>query len=187
MSRLPPLTASLASDYEARAQVRGGVDTVGMELDIATLYRRYGDMVLNRCRSLLGNEADAQETAQDVFLKLHRSRDRFRGEAAPSTYLFKATTTTCLNKLRTRYRRKEDMVEELPPVPTDTLLDSVAIRQLVQQVLQLADERTEACVVYHFVDGMTHDETGEMLGITGAAVRKRIGVFKRKVSALETT
>jgi len=177
-----------SSDYEAKAEVRGGVRRLRQELDIAALYRRYGDMVLNRCRSLLGNEADAQETAQDVFLKLHRSRDRFRGDAAPSTYLFKATTTTCLNKLRTRRRRKEDMVEELPPVvANDTLLDSVEIKQLLDQVLELADERTEACVIYHYMDGMTHAETGEILGISGAAVRKRISVFKKKVSQRETS
>ncbi len=153
------------------------------ELDIASLYRRYGDMVLNRCRSLLGNEADAQETAQDVFLKLHRNRSRFRWDAAPSTYLFRATTTTCLNKLRTRRRRREDMVEELPPVvANDTMLDQIELRQLLDQVLVLADERTEACVIFHYVDGMTHAETGEMLGISGAAVRKRISVFKKKVA-----
>jgi RNA polymerase sigma-70 factor (ECF subfamily) len=151
-------------------------------LDVAALYRRYGDMVLRRCRSLLGNEADAEEVAQEIFLKLHRSSKGFRGEASPSTYLFKATTTTCLNRLRTRRRRREDLVDELPPAPHDDgLIDAVELRQLIDIVLADEDERTTACVIYHFVDGMTHDETGKMLGISGAAVRKRIGKFKTKM------
>ena len=45
------------------------------------------------------------------------------------------------------------------------------------------DERTCSCVVFHFVDGMTHDEVGALLGISGAAVRKRIRTFRLKVQA----
>ncbi len=150
--------------------------------DIDALYRRYGDMVYGRCRSLLGNHADAQETCQDIFMKLHRYRDRFRGDAAPTTYLFKVTTTTCLNQLRTRKRRREDIVDELPPVVvTDTMLDAVEVRQLVDDLLSGEDERTQSCVIYHYVDGMTHDEAGGLLGISGAAVRKRIAKFRNKM------
>ncbi len=179
-NRLPGL-ASLTSEPRSREATRAKNRE---DLDIAQIYRRYGDMVLGRCRGLLGNEADAQEAAQDVFLKLHRYRDSFRGDASPTTYLFKITTTTCLNRIRTRKRRPEDPVEELPPpVETDTLLDLVELRQLVNVLLADEDERTIHSVVYHYADGMTHAEVGEILGISGAAVRKRIGVFKAKVAA----
>lgn len=152
-------------------------------LDIPALYRRYGDLVYGRCRTLLRNDADAQDALQEVFLKLHRYRDSFRGEASPSTWIFKITTTTCLNRLRTRRRRPEDPVEELPPLPTtDSVLDTLAVRELCDRLLDGADERTRECVVYHFVDGMTHDEVGELLGISGAAVRKRIATFRASLA-----
>lgn len=159
---------------------------VAGKLDIAQLYRQYGDMVLGRCRTLLGNDADAQEITQEVFLKLHRKQHLYRGEASPSTFLYKVTTTTCLNHLRSRRRRPEDPVEELPPprrgeLPTDALLESVEVRHLLDELMVDEDDRTRACLVYHYVDGMTHDETGEVLGISGAAVRKRIAKFKAKV------
>jgi RNA polymerase sigma-70 factor (ECF subfamily) len=148
-------------------------------LDITVLYRRYGDLVLGRCRTLLRNDADAQDALQEVFLKLHRYRDGFRGEASPSTWLFKITTTTCLNRIRTRRRRPEDPVEELPPMEsTDSLLDTLAMRDLIGRLLDGQDERTQSCVVFHYVDGMTHDEIGELLGVSGAAVRKRISTFR---------
>ena len=152
------------------------------QLDITMLYRKYGDMVQGRCRTLLRDEIDAQDAMQEVFLKLHRYRDSFRGDASPSTYLFKITTSICLNRLRSRKRRPEDPVEELPPgEETDSLLDTVALRQLLDRLLADEDERTQACLVYHYVDGMTHDEAGEMLGISGAAVRKRIATFRTKL------
>jgi RNA polymerase sigma-70 factor (ECF subfamily) len=150
-------------------------------LDVTALYRSHGDLVLGRCRTLLRNEADAQDALQEVFLKIHRHRESFRGESSPSTWLYRITTTTCLNRIRTRRRRPEDPVEELPPVITDSLLDGLAIRDLVERLLASEDERTQSCVVYHYVDGMTHDEIGEMLGISGAAVRKRISTFRASI------
>jgi len=149
-------------------------------IDIEDLYRRYGDLVVGRCRSLLRDDADAQEAAQEVFLKLWRYRDAFRGEASPTTWLFRITTTTCLNRLRTRRRRPEDPVEDPPGVAVDTLLGAVETRRLLDVALAEEDEGTVAALVYHYVDGMTHDEAGALLGITGAAVRKRIAQFRAR-------
>ena len=149
-------------------------------LDVTDLYHRYGDLVFGRCRTLLRNEADARDAVQEVFLKLHRYRDSFRGEASPSTFLFKITTTTCLNRIRSRKRHPEDPVEEMPVrASTDSVLDLIAIRELLDRLLGDEDDRTRECLVYHYVDGMTHDEVGEILGISGAGVRKRISTFRR--------
>lgn len=149
-------------------------------LDVSDLYRRYGDLVLGRCRTLLRNEADARDVVQEVFLKVHRYRDSFRGDASPSTWLFRITTTTCLNRIRSKRRRPEDPVEELPAgATTESVLDQLAVRQLLDRLLADQDDRTRECVVYHLVDGMTHDEVGELLGISGAAVRKRISTFRQ--------
>lgn len=151
-------------------------------LDIEAMYRRYGDLVYGRCRTLLGNDADAAEVSQDVFIRLMRYAAAFRGEASPSTYLFKITTTTCLNRIRTRKRRREDLVEELPvQQANDTLRSDVEVRQLLDLLLADEEDRTVACVVYHFVDGMTHQEAGDIIGISGGAVRKRISKFRVRV------
>ena len=155
---------------QARTEVR---------VDIPSLYRRYGDLVLGRCRTLLRNEADAQDAMQEVFLKAHRYAGEFRGESSPSTWLYRITTTTCLNWMRSRKRHPEDLVDEMPAsAGVDSMLDRVATRQLLRLLLSDEDDRTQACLIYHYVDGMTHDEVGEVLGISGAAVRKRISTFR---------
>jgi RNA polymerase sigma-70 factor (ECF subfamily) len=176
----PPRDYGAGTDAQRGAMARA-------PLDIEELYRKYGDLVYGRCRSLLSNEADAQEAAQEVFLRVWRYRDGFRGDASPTTYLFKVTTTTCLNRLRTRRRRPEDPVEELPPgtdaSPNDTALRTAELRQLLELVLQHEDERTVSAVVYHYADGMTHDEVGQLLGVTGAAIRKRIAQFRSRLAS----
>lgn len=185
---LTALAARLVDHGEPAAPSRDNARSAGavwgrrVNIDVEALYRKYGDLVLGRCRTLLRNEADAQEAAQEVFLRVHRYQDAFRGESSPSTWLFKVTTTTCLNRLRTRRRRPEDMMEE-PPLGAveDTVLTGTDLRDLVERVLELADETTRACVVYHVVDGMTHDEVGELVGLGGAAVRKRIATFRKRL------
>jgi RNA polymerase sigma-70 factor (ECF subfamily) len=135
----------------------------------------------------LRDEIEAQDAVQEIFLELHRYRDRFRGEASPSTFLYKITTTRCLNRLRSRKRHPEDPVEEFPREPsTDAMLDPVELRQLVRRVLEAADDRTQECVLYHVVDGMTHDEVGALVGLSGAAVRKRVAGWRRQAAATLT-
>ncbi len=171
--------ATLDQVPPAKARARGR----SMALDVAELYRRYGDMVLGRCRSLLRNDADAQEACQEVFLKVHRYQNSFRGDSSPTTWLYRVTTTTCLNKLRSKKRRPEDPHEEPPAIETnDSMLTGHEVRDLVDRVLSLADEKTQACVVHHYVDGMTHKEVGVIVGLSAAAVRKRIGVFKKRIA-----
>ena len=176
---IAPLMAMPSEAPHARASgsIEGARSTVA--LDITTLYRRYGDLVQGRCRTLLRNDADAQDATQEVFLKAHRYASEFRGDASPSTWLFRITTTTCLNMMRSRKRHPEDPVEVLPEMLCqDSVLDQLMVRQLLQLALKEEDERTQACLIYHYVDGMTHEEAGDMLGISGAAVRKRISAFR---------
>lgn len=156
-------------------------------LDVAALYRRYGDMVYGRCLSMLHNDADAVDAMQEVFLKAHRYADDFRGGSKPSTWLYRIATNQCLNVIRSRKRRPEDPVEEIqdhaPPAVGDSALTTLAQRQLVVRLLDGWDERTQQCVVYCYMDGMTQDEVGELLGISGAAVRKRLAKFRVQTQA----
>src|SRR6185503_9689841 len=133
-----------------------------MAIDVESLYRRYGDLVLGRCRTLLGSDAEAQEASQEIFLRVHRYSASFRGDASPSTFLFRVTTNHCLNVLRSRRRRPEDVQEDLSFVP-DVMKDRAEVRELLDKVLAGQDETTMACVVYHMLDGMTHDEAGTMV------------------------
>ena len=153
-------------------------------LDVAALYRSYGDMVLGRCRTLLRNETDAQDACQEVFLKVHRYRHSFRNEAKPSTYLFRVTTTVCLNRIRSRSRRREDLRDEPTPIPVrDSHLEASELRDVLRHVMAEADDKTQACVIFHVVDGMTHKEIGDLMGLSAAAIRKRISTFKRRLAA----
>jgi RNA polymerase sigma-70 factor (ECF subfamily) len=180
------MVASLARDLAipaAESRTIGIEARLGraMAIDVESLYRRYGDLVLGRCRTLLGSDADAQEACQEIFLRVHRYSASFRGDASPSTFLFRVTTNHCLNVLRTRRRRPEDAEEDLSFV-ADVMRDRAEARELLDRVLAGQDPKTMQCIVYHLLDGMTHEETGKLVGLSGAAVRKRLAKFRREVA-----
>jgi RNA polymerase sigma-70 factor (ECF subfamily) len=159
----------------------------GQCADVTALYRRYGAMVLSRCRQLLRNDADAQEACQEVFLKVHRFGSSFRGDANPSTFLYRVATNTCLNRIRTRKRRPEELIDEHERY--GAAVEEGAgerERRLAEWVTRLAedcDERTRELVLYVYVDGLTQEEAGQIVGISASAVRKRLTAFRDALRA----
>ena len=81
------------------------------ELDVGALSRRYGPMVLRRCRWLLRHEDDALDACHDVFVRLIEHRARLDAQF-PSSLLYRMATNICLNRIRDRGRRPEDQDEE---------------------------------------------------------------------------
>jgi len=70
------------------------------------LVRRYQDKVMATCVRMLGNREDAEDAAQEVFVKVYDALPRFDPRAKFSTWLFRVTTNHCLNVLRARRVRR---------------------------------------------------------------------------------
>ncbi len=80
--------------------------------DVDALYRRYGPMVLRRCRFLLRDEHQAVDAMQDGFVNVLRHLDAL-DTSAPSALLHKVATNVCLNRMRGNRRRPQDRDEAL--------------------------------------------------------------------------
>ncbi len=77
-------------------------------LSTEQLYARYAPMVIRRCNKLLGDESSAADIAQEVFIKVWEKRDALNTEY-PSSLLWRMATNLCLNHIRDRKRRGEDI------------------------------------------------------------------------------
>ncbi len=159
-----------------------------MAIDVEALYRRYGPMVLRRCRRLLGDDEKAWDAMQDVFVQLLRNEDRLDA-TAPSSLLYRIATNVCLNRLRSQSRRPED--------PADALIDEIArvaadeprsqARLTLDRLLGRAGESqsTAAMAVMHWVDGMTHEEVAREFGMSVSGVRKRLRLLQARIGEIE--
>jgi len=155
-------------------------------LDVDSLYRKYGPMVLRRCRRLLVDEEQALDAMQETFVKLLRYQDKLT-DKAPSSMLYTIATNICLNMMRAASRRPRTTGEEA--LERIAAADDVEAAALDRTVLDgiFANERasTRTMAVMHYVDGMTLEEVADHVGLSVSGVRKRLRVLKQRTRSLE--
>jgi RNA polymerase sigma-70 factor (ECF subfamily) len=145
------------------------------DLDVEALSRRYGPMVLRRCRRLLGDEDDALDACQEVFVRLLQHRGRLDARY-PSSLLYRMATNLCLNHIRDRGRR--------PALADEGLLMRIAsaeepggvseARLLLDRLFGRHPESSRTMAVLHFLDGLTLEEVAAETGLSVSGVRKRL-------------
>lgn len=156
-------------------------------MDVETLYRNYGPMVMRRCRSILADEEEAKDALQDTFVRVLRYRDRLT-DRAPSSLLYTMATNVCLNRLRSSRQAR------IVPVGDDTeaLLaehdgnDRILDRVLAEKILGTLDEATRETALDRYVRGKTLCETATCRGLSVSGVRKRLNTVTahaRRVNA----
>lgn len=155
-------------------------------IDVEALYRKYGPMVLRRCRRLLRNEEAALDAMQETFARVLRNRDRL-DESGPSSLLFRVATNVCLNLLRSeRHLAREVDDEVLLEIASGESVEETGVaRQLVEWAFRLESDSTRTIAVMRYVDGMTLAETAQAAGLSVSGVRKRLAGLSARLRALE--
>jgi RNA polymerase sigma-70 factor (ECF subfamily) len=148
-------------------------------MDIENLYQRYGPMVMRRCNRLLGDENEALDATQDVFVKLLERRHRIDVEY-PSSFLFRIATNLCLNRIRDRRRRGETSDDDLLHRLADMEEPEARFEagSMLAGLFRKHRESTRTIAVLHFVDGMTLEETAREVGMSVSGVRKRLRALR---------
>jgi RNA polymerase sigma-70 factor (ECF subfamily) len=155
------------------------------------LFRRYGAAVSRQAMTLLGNEAEAEEVMQDVFLTLYEKAHTFRGDAALSTWLYRLTANAALSRLRRRKRRPEVALDDYLPQFRDDghhLVRPVVdwsqdvercyaaeeLRRLLQQAIEVLRPVDKAVLVLSDVEELSNRDIGDILGLSVQAVKARL-------------
>jgi RNA polymerase sigma-70 factor (ECF subfamily) len=148
-------------------------------IDIDAYYEKYAPMIYRRCLGILGNEDDALDAVQDVFVKLLRHHKRLHDQFL-SSLLYTIATNTCLNRLRKQ--KHQGIAYNDPETLTghDPEYERVEAKMLMESILRSESESTRAiCFMYHR-DGMTLEEIGKLTSLSVSGVRKRLLVFNAR-------
>lgn len=156
-----------------------------MAVDIESLYRAHGPLVLRRCRRLLRDEGKALDAMQDVFVELLRRKETL-DERAPAALLLRTATNVCLNRLRTERRHPEDREEALlAAIASDTggaNQESRSLaRRMVDRLFADSPDSTALIAVLHYVDRLTLEEVAAEVGLSVSGVRKRLAGLRARL------
>jgi RNA polymerase sigma-70 factor (ECF subfamily) len=145
---------------------------------VAALYRAHADRVAAWAHRLGGPGVDVEDVVQEVFLTAHRLWSGFRGEAKPTTWLFRITANVVRHRRRKeRWRRwlggsAGDVAGQIGadgPTPIEALEQKEAAR-LVYAALDALPEKYRTVLVLFEIEGHAGEEVAELLGVKLATV-----------------
>ena len=150
---------------------------------LAVLYAAHGAEVLGTAYRILGNRADAEDTLQDVFVGLPEALGRYREEGKLGAWLRRLTARAALMRLR-RGRRETAFAAAFDRPASGGGDSGVLHRLAVADALDRLPDTLRQVLLLKEVDGFTHDEIAEMLGISPGASGVRLHRAWRAVRAL---
>lgn len=154
-----------------------------MELDeIELLYKKYGPMVLRRCRFLLRDEDRAFDAMQDVFVKLITHHKKLIN-SYPSSLLYKIATNICLNIIKSDNKKNLLHNNEILSgiASEDDFEEKIAVADILDKIFGREQVSTRMIAVMYYVDGMTLDEVASESGLSVSGVRKRLRTLSNKL------
>jgi len=160
----------LAADGDARA--------------IRSLYDRYAPRVYAVVRRIAGDDDLAQDYAQEAWIRAIRALPTFRGDARFSTWLHRIAVNAALQALRkTETRRKRE-----GPAPVDAAIPPAVGDSLLQRKLEGAldglPEGMRRVLILHDVEGYTHEEIGDALGVTSGTSKSQLFKARAKMRVM---
>jgi RNA polymerase sigma-70 factor, ECF subfamily len=152
----------------------------------ATFVGRHEHRVRVVLMRLLRDARDVEEATQDVFVQAWRHLDRFRGDAAPSTWLYRIAVNEALMRQRRRQLVETELDEATAAPRSSSTASAAEIAELRSfLLLQISELPFEyrAPLVLRDVSGLSNEEVAAVLGITVAAAKSRVHRARMRVRA----
>ena len=174
------------ADVQCMERLRRGDD-----LALNDLMDRWKEPLLSFCLRYTGNLSDARDIAQETFVKVYTSRERYRPKAAFSTWLFTIAMNLCRMRARWRSRHPEVLDADSdgqsqvgaaagdPSQETDRLALG---RDLERAIAKLPHELRAAFVLYE-VNGLSYREAGKIAKCSEKAVERRLARAREHLRA----
>ena len=153
--------------------------TLSMD-DFDNLYRKYGPMVLRRCRFILKNEEKALDAMQDTFVRLIERKEKISNVC--SSLLYTMATNICLNKIRSDKLRNGPEFDVIAEIVEDSAssegTEKIETSILLDCIFSERDTKDRQIAILHYVDGYTLEETSKKMKMSVSGIRKRLEKLK---------
>lgn len=131
--------------------------------------------MLGICLGLLRNPTEAEDAAQDIFVKAYQQLPSFKGEAQFSTWIYRIAVNHCLDLQRKRARQATEPIDQVPdPVGDPSPQQSLEQKDLAKRLLAGLSEAERAALVLRESQGLSYEEIAVVLKISVDAVKSRL-------------
>jgi len=162
------------------------------------LVLNYQNRIFNTCYRILGDYHEANDSAQDVFVKVFRSLKKFRFRSSFSTWIYRIAINTCRNKLRSAgYRRRKNTMRLAPPNDGEEVPYSIEIGDesrtpgkvldrkeqgiMIQKAIDSLPESQKSVVVLRDIEGFTYEEIADITGLNPGTVKSKLARARHKL------
>jgi RNA polymerase sigma-70 factor (ECF subfamily) len=149
------------------------------------LVERHRQRVWRICYRLLGNEQDASDAAQEVFVRLFMNRAKFAGRSKYSTWVHGIAVRTCLTMRRGRGRRqKHENVasdEQWEQNQPGRQTSAEGLNLDLMKMLECLDEEDRALLILKYAESYDYDELAKIFELSTSACKMRISRAREKL------
>lgn len=173
-------------------------------MDAEELFEKFSPMVYNLALRLSGNKSDAQDIAQDAFLKAVRGLADLREESFAGTWLYRITVNVWKNRVRSEKRRsfwktfsldwgkdgdeKPALQLQSPDAPVDAALEKQDEKTALEKALAQLGPEERAMLVLREIDGRSYQEIADItekpLGTVKSGISRAREALRLKMGAL---
>ena len=155
----------------------------GDRLAARELYDAQAPRVFRLAFRLTGDEHLAQEMTQETFIRAFAQLDKFRGESALSTWLHRVTLSVTSNAMRKvkRFREREADLDEALTVSSPAREADIDLKESLHRAIDELPEIYRTTLVMHDVEGYTHEEIANVLGVAEGTCKSRLSVARAQL------
>ena len=161
---------------------------------LAILVDRYKSLVFTLSLKMLASREEAEEVSQDVFIKVYKSLSDFKTESKFSTWLYRITYNTCLDRLRTTKRTAYLVaVEDFEAQEVTTLMNALDTieekerKQMIQKCLDLLPAEDNFLLTLYYFQENSLKEISKIMGINENNVKIKLFRSRRKLAGILKT
>lgn len=153
---------------------------------LSKLYAELRPYALKKCHYVLADLALAQDVVQDVFIRLCNDPVIFHSLAAAYRWVYTCCHNASIDKLRSLKRQESFVSKEITLSIYEDVgtHDRLANQQVVRQILHHFSEREAEVLIYIAVDGLSHREIAELLGVSAKTIQRTVGAIEQKLTEI---
>ena len=154
------------------------------------IIEEYQNIVYSIALRMSGNETDAFDMAQEVFIKLYRNLSKFDGRSKLSTWIYRVASNTCLDELKKRKRIRDNTkslneefemaddsvvleIKDTKPLPEEEIENSEIKETLNSAILKLSDQHKEV-IILRDIEGFSYEEIADITKNSVGTVKSRL-------------